>query len=55
MDGVTAVSFTAGGAETTVPVTDNHWAYEGQADLTSVTVHWETAARRRLSTADNKR
>jgi hypothetical protein len=41
MDGVTAVSFRAGGAETTVPVTHNVWAYEGQTDLTSVTVHWK--------------
>lgn len=40
MDGVTAVSFTAAGAETTVAVTDNVWAHEGQANLTSVTVHW---------------
>jgi hypothetical protein len=48
MDGVTAVSFTAGGAETTVPVTDNVWAYEGQADLTSVTVHWENGSTQTL-------
>jgi hypothetical protein len=41
LNGVTAVSFTAGGAETAVPVTDNVWAYEGQANLTSVTVHWK--------------
>ncbi len=40
MDGVEAVSFTAAGAETTVEVTDNVWAYEGQANLTLVTVHW---------------
>lgn len=40
MDGVTAVSFMAGGVETTVPVKDNVWAYEGQADLRSITVHW---------------
>lgn len=40
MDGVIAVSFTTAGAESAVPVTDNVWAYEGQADLTSVTVHW---------------
>jgi hypothetical protein len=48
MDGVTAVSFTAGGAETTLPVTDNVWAYEGQADLTSVTVHWENGSTQTL-------
>jgi hypothetical protein len=40
MDGVTAVSFMAGGVATTVPVEDNVWAYEGQANLRSVTVHW---------------
>jgi hypothetical protein len=40
MDGITAVSFAAGGTDTTVPVTDNLWAYEGEADLDSVTVHW---------------
>lgn len=48
MDGVTAVSFTAGGAETTVAVTDNVWAYEGQADLTSVTVHWKNGSTQTL-------
>jgi hypothetical protein len=40
LDGVTAVSFKARGIETTVPVKDNVWAYEGQANLRSVTVHW---------------
>ncbi|HET8820315.1 MAG TPA: hypothetical protein VFM57_02130 [Thermoleophilaceae bacterium] len=40
MDGVTAISFMAGGVETTVPVKDNVWAYEGQANLDSATVHW---------------
>lgn len=48
IDGVTAVSFTAGGAETTVPVTDNVWAYEGPADLTSITVHWENGSTQTL-------
>jgi hypothetical protein len=48
MDGVTAVSFTAAGAETTVPVTDNVWAYEGQANLRSVTVHWADGSTRTL-------
>ena len=41
LDGVTAVSFVAGGTETTVPVKDNVWAYEGQANLRSVTVRWQ--------------
>jgi hypothetical protein len=48
MDGITAVSFTAGGAETTVPVTDNVWAYEGQANLRAITVHWENGSTRTL-------
>jgi hypothetical protein len=49
MDGVTALSFIAGGTETTVPVTDNVWAYEGSADLTSVTVHWENDSTQTLT------
>jgi hypothetical protein len=48
LDGVTAVSFTAAGAETTVPVKDNVWAYEGQADLTSITVHWKNGSTQTL-------
>jgi hypothetical protein len=48
LDGVTAVSFTAGGAETTVPVKDNVWAYEGQANLRSITVHWENGSTQTL-------
>jgi hypothetical protein len=48
LDGVTAVSFTAGGAETTVPVKDNVWAYEGQANLRSVAVHWENGSTQTL-------
>jgi hypothetical protein len=48
IDGVTAVSFTAGGAETTVPVTDNVWAYEGQANLRAITVHWENGSTQTL-------
>jgi hypothetical protein len=48
LDGVSAVSFTAGGAETTVPVKDNVWAYEGQANLRSVTVHWENGSAQTL-------
>ena len=39
-DGVTAISFMARGTETTVPVKNNVWAYEGQANLRSITVHW---------------
>ena len=42
LDGVTAVSFKAHGHQTTVPVKNNVWAYEGQnGALRSVTVHWE--------------
>jgi hypothetical protein len=48
MDGVTAVSFTAAGADTTVPVTNNVWAYEGQANLTSITVHWKNGSTQTL-------
>lgn len=48
IDGVTAVSFTAGGAETTVPVKGNVWAYEGQANLRSVTVHWADGSAKTL-------
>ena len=48
MDGVTAVSFRARGTETTVPVKDNVWAYEGQAHLRSVTVHWENGSTQTL-------
>src|SRR5439155_9718476 len=33
LDGVTAVSFEAGGTDTTVPVTNNVWSYEGPADI----------------------
>jgi hypothetical protein len=41
IDGVTSVSFMAAGAETTVPVTNNVWAYEGSsAALQSLTVHY---------------
>jgi hypothetical protein len=49
MDGVTAVSFRAHGHQTTVPVKDNVWAYEGQnAALRSVTVHWENGSTQTL-------
>lgn len=48
VDGVTAVSFRAGGANTTVPVRANVWAYEGQADLTSVTVRWQNGSTQTL-------
>jgi len=41
IDGVTAVSFMADGAETTVPVENNVWAYEGPSDaLQTLTVHY---------------
>ena len=49
IDGVTAVSFMAGGVETTVPVTDNVWIYAGQADLQTVTVHWADGSTQTLS------
>jgi hypothetical protein len=49
MDGVTAVSFMAGGVETTVPVADNVWIYPGQADLQTVTVHWADGSTQTLS------
>lgn len=48
-DGVTAVSFMAGGAETTVAVKDNVWAYEGPADLRSVTVHYADGSTQKVS------
>ena len=49
LDGVTAVSFMAGGIETTVPVKDNVWAYEGQnGAFRSVTVHWEDGSTQTL-------
>jgi hypothetical protein len=41
IDGVTSVSFMAAGVETTVPVNNNVWAYEGpSAALQSLTVHY---------------
>jgi len=49
MDGVTAVSFMAGGGETTVPVTDNVWIYAGQANLQTVTVHWADGSTQALT------
>jgi hypothetical protein len=49
MDGVTAVSFKAHGHQTTVPVKNNVWAYEGQnGALRSVTVHWESGGTQTL-------
>jgi hypothetical protein len=48
LDGVTAVSFTAGGAETTVAVKDNVWTFEGQANLRAITVHWENGSTQTL-------
>jgi hypothetical protein len=42
LDGVTAVSFKADGHQTTIPVKNNVWAYEGQNNASrSVTVRWE--------------
>lgn len=41
LDNVTAVSFTAGGQEVTVPVKNNVWAYEGRdSALEALTVHY---------------
>ncbi|HEY2209740.1 MAG TPA: hypothetical protein VGH26_10685 [Gaiellaceae bacterium] len=43
LDNVTAVSFTAGGQEVTVPLKDNVWAYHGKKDLIGavpLTVHF---------------
>jgi hypothetical protein len=49
MDGVTAVSFKAHGHQTTVPVKNNVWAYEGQnGALRSVAVHWENGSTQTL-------
>jgi hypothetical protein len=48
LDGVTAISFMAGGTKTTVPVKDNVWTYEGQANLRSVTVHWRNGSTQTL-------
>jgi hypothetical protein len=49
MDGVTAVSLKAHGHQTTVPVKNNVWAYEGQnGALRSLTVHWENGSTQTL-------
>jgi hypothetical protein len=49
IDGVTAVSFTAGSQEVTVPVNNNVWAYEGQApDHGSITAHFEDGSTRTI-------
>jgi hypothetical protein len=49
IDGVTAVSFKAHGHQTTVPVKNNVWAYEGQnGALRSVAVHWENGSTQTL-------
>jgi hypothetical protein len=49
IDGVTAVSFKAHGHQTTVPVKNNVWAYEGQnGALRSVTVQWENGSTQTL-------
>lgn len=42
IDGVTGVSFMAGGHEVTVPVNDNVWVYEGEnSAINSLTVHFD--------------
>jgi hypothetical protein len=49
LDGVTAVSFKAHGHQTTVPVKNNVWDYEGENDaFRSVTVHWENGSTQTL-------
>jgi hypothetical protein len=49
IDRVTAVSFKADGHQTTVPVKNNVWAYEGQnGALRSITVHWENGSTQTL-------
>jgi hypothetical protein len=47
MDGVTAVSFKAHRHQTTVPVKNNVWAYEGQNGA-MITVHWENGSTQTL-------
>jgi hypothetical protein len=48
-DGVTAVSFLAGGAEQTVAVKNNVWAYEGASSaLESLTVHYADGSTQRI-------
>jgi hypothetical protein len=50
IDGVTSVSFMAAGVETTVPVTNNVWAYEGpSAASQSLTVHYASGATQTLT------
>jgi len=48
-DGVAAVSFPAGGVEKTIPVVDNVWAYEGNADIFSLVVHFDDGSTQPLS------
>jgi hypothetical protein len=49
-DGVTSVSFIAGGVEQTVRVVNNAWVYEGQsAALRSITAHFDDGTSRTLS------
>ena len=48
-NGITAVSFKAHGHETTVPVKNNVWAYEGQnGALRLLTVHYANGTTRTL-------
>ncbi len=49
-DSVTSVSFAADGSEKTVPVTNNVWYYEGEADiLRSLTVHFKDGTSQTLT------
>jgi hypothetical protein len=49
INGVTAVSFKAHGHQTTVPVKNNVWAYQGQnGALHSITAHWENGSTQTL-------
>jgi hypothetical protein len=48
-DGITAVSFMGGGSEHTVPITNNVWAYEGDSDLRTITVHYADGTTQTIS------
>ena len=49
-DGISAVSFIAEGKETTVPVKNNVWAYEGRNQaLRSITVHYANGTTQTLT------
>ena len=50
LDGVVSVSFMAAGAETTVPVKNNVWAYEGPSSAQeSLTVHYANGSTQTLT------